>query len=115
MKDQSRPVKHPSEPDTTEPVTEGPSPPPTDAQWYSRLAMLARGETWPGPGRDRDIVCRCIRAALDKVNTLEVQLAKLPKPNLEECSETECDRTDTIFDIEGRAWCFEHSKHRGSW
>jgi hypothetical protein len=36
------------------------------AEWYSRLALLARGETWPAPGPDRDVVQRCIRLALDR-------------------------------------------------
>ncbi len=48
---------------------------PTDAEWYSLLAAMARGDSWPsGPGSLGD-ARRCLRAALDKINSLEQRLA----------------------------------------
>lgn len=50
------------------------------AQAYSRLALLALGETWPAKksrdqtvADDRDAVCRSIRVVLDRLNELEHQ------------------------------------------
>ena len=49
-------------------------------QAYSRLALLALGETWPAKksrdktvADDRDAVCRSIRVVLDRLNELEHQ------------------------------------------
>lgn len=60
-----------------EPVSAQASPPPTDAQWYSYLASMARGEMWPGSDGQERSAQRHIRAALDKVNSLETENAKL--------------------------------------
>ena len=60
-----------------QPVTRTADAPPTDAQWYSYCAMLARGEAWPGDEGQEGVARRHIRAALDKVNALETEKANL--------------------------------------
>lgn len=68
-------MKQSEEQNMTEPNTETLNAPPTDAQWYSPLAAMANGDEWPSGPESLGDARRYIRAALDKVNALEIQLA----------------------------------------